>query len=167
MGAAHSLAEHMDIQDPLTIPVNKDVVAGAIFLAFAISFGVVSSAYPMGSAAQMGPGYYPLLLSGVLAALGFAIGLGGWRKPAQHLVVVRPLALVCVLSAPLLFAITLRPLGFVPAVILTTLLATIAAPRMGWVPRILTALGMALGCTAIFIWALGIPLPLLGALLRF
>lgn len=157
----------MDIQDPLTIPVNKDVVAGAIFLAFAIGFGVVSTAYPMGSAAQMGPGYYPLLLSGVLGVLGISVGLGGWRKPSPRLVVVRPLALVCVLAAPLLFAIALRPLGFVPAVILTSLLATMAAPRMGLMPRILTALGMAVGCTAIFIWALGIPLPLLGPLLRF
>lgn len=157
----------MDIQDPLTIPVNKDVVAGAIFLAFAIGFGVVSTTYPMGSAAQMGPGYYPLLLSGVLAVLGISVGLGGWRKPSQLLVVVRPLALVCVLAAPLLFAIALRPLGFVAAVILTSLLATMAAPRMGLMPRILTALGMAVGCTAIFIWALGIPLPLLGPLLRF
>lgn len=157
----------MDTQNPLTIPVNKDVVAGAIFLAFAIGFGLVSTAYPMGSAAQMGPGYYPLLLSGVLGLLGLFIAFAGWRKPAAQMVVVRPVALLCVLAAPLLFALTLRPLGFVAAVILTSLLATIAAPRMSWIARILTALGLALGCTAIFIWALGIPLPLLGSLLRF
>ena len=157
----------MDTQNPLTIPVNKDVVAGAIFLAFAIGFGIVSTAYPMGSAAQMGPGYYPLLLSGVLGVLGLLIAFAGWRKPAAQMVVVRPVALICVLAAPLLFAVTLRPLGFVAAVILTSLLATIAAPRMSWIARILTALGLALGCTAIFIWALGIPVPLLGSLLRF
>jgi len=157
----------MDTQNPLTIPVNKDMVAGAIFVAFAIGFGVVSTAYPMGSAAQMGPGYYPLLLSGVLGLLGLVIGLAGWRKPAQQMVVVRPLALISVLAAPLLFGVILRPLGFVPAVILTSLLATMAAPRMSWRARILTAIGLALGCTAIFIWALGIPLPLLGTLLRF
>jgi len=157
----------MQTQSPLTIPVNKDLVAGAIFVAFAIGFGAVSTAYPMGSAAQMGPGYYPLLLSGVLGALGLGIGLGGWRKPAQVMVVVRPPALIAVLAAPLLFAIALRPLGFVPAVLLTSLLATMAAPKMGWLARILTAAGMALGCTIIFIWALGIPLPLLGSLLRF
>jgi len=157
----------MDTQNPLTIPVNKDVVAGAIFVAFAIGFGIVSTAYPMGSAAQMGPGYYPLLLSGVLGVLGLFIAFAGWRKPAAQMVVVRPVALICVLAAPLLFAVTLRPLGFVAAVILTSLLATIAAPRMSWIARILTALGLALGCTAIFIWALGIPVPLLGSLLRF
>ena len=157
----------MDTQNPLTIPVNKDVVAGAIFVAFAIGFGIVSTAYPMGSAAQMGPGYYPLLLSGVLGVLGLFIAFAGWRKPAAQMVVVRPVALICVLAAPLLFAVTLRPLGFVAAVILTSLLATIAAPRVSWIARILTALGLALGCTAIFIWALGIPVPLLGSLLRF
>jgi putative tricarboxylic transport membrane protein len=157
----------METQNPLTIPVNKDVVAGAIFFAFAIGFGVVSTAYPMGSAAQMGPGYYPLLLSGVLGLLGLVIAVVGWRKPAQQMVIVRPLALISVLAATLLFAVTLRPLGFVAAVILTSLLATMAAPRMSWIARILTAIGLAVGCTAIFIWALGIPLPLLGSLLRF
>lgn len=157
----------MQTQSPLTIPVNKDLVAGAIFVAFSIGFGVASTAYPMGNAAQMGPGYYPLLLSSVLGALGLGIGLGGWRKPAQMMVVVRPPALIAVLAAPLLFAVALRPLGFVPAVLLTSLLATMAAPKMGWLARILTAAGLALGCTTIFIWALGIPLPLLGPLLRF
>ena len=157
----------MDTQNPLTIPVNKDVVAGAIFLAFAIGFGVVSTAYPMGTAAQMGPGYYPLVLSGVLGLLGLVVALASWRKPAQKMIVVRPTVLICVLAAPLLFAVALRPLGFIPAVILTSLLATMAAPRMSWMARGLTAIGLALGCTAIFIWALGIPLPLFGSLLRF
>ena len=157
----------MDTQNPLTIPVNKDVVAGAIFFAFGLGFGIFSTAYPMGSAAQMGPGYYPLLLSGVLGLLGLITALAGWRKPAEQVVVVRPRALISVLAAPLLFAVTLRSLGFVPAVILTSLLATLAAPKMSWIARILTAIGLALGCTVIFIWALGIPLPLLGTLLRF
>ncbi|MDF2797316.1 MAG: hypothetical protein K0R85_60 [Devosia sp.] len=157
----------MDTQKPLTIPVNKDVVAGAIFLTFAIGFGLVSTAYPLGSGAQMGPGYYPLMLSGVLALLGAAIALAGRRKPAQQMIVVRPLALLSVLASPLLFALTLRPLGFISAVILTSLLATMAAPKMSWTARLLTALGLAIGCTTIFIWGLGIPLPLLGSLLRF
>lgn len=157
----------MDNHPPLTVPINKDIVAGAIFLVFAIGFGATSTAYPMGSAAQMGPGYYPAVLAGVLGVLGAVIAVGGWRKPAERLVVVRPRALIAVLAAPLLFAITLRPLGFVPSVILTSLLATMAAPRMAWPHRVYTALGLALGCTAIFIWALGIPLPLFGALLSF
>ncbi|MGU3575600.1 tripartite tricarboxylate transporter TctB family protein [Brucellaceae bacterium C25G] len=146
----------------LTIPINKDIVAGGLFFSFAILFGYISSTYPMGRAAQMGPGYYPALLSGILALIGIAMGITGVRKPLEHMVIVRPSALIAVLGAPLVFAVTLRPLGFVPAVMLTSLTATLAAPKMSWKHRLLTAVFLALGCAAIFIWALSIPLPLLG-----
>lgn len=156
-----------DTDTPLIVPINKDVVAGAIFVAFALGFGVISTNYQMGSLAQMGPGYYPALLSAILAGFGIAIGIAGLRKGSEKIVAVRPLALIAVLGSPLLFAATVRSLGFVPAVILTSLVATIAAPKMTLIQRLGATAILTLGCTAIFIWALGIPLPLLGGWLTF
>lgn len=156
-----------DMDKLLVVPINKDVAAGAIFVAFALGFGLISTNYPMGRLAQMGPGYYPALLSAILAVFGIAIGITGFRKGAEKVVVVRPLALIAVLGSPILFAATVRPLGFVPAVILTSLVATIAAPKMTLIQRLGAALVLTLGCTVIFILALGIPLPLLGNWLTF
>jgi len=149
---------------PRILSLSKDVVTGVVFLGFAIIFGLISTRYPMGSLARIGPGYYPLILSGLLAGLAVTLIIRGWNKPRIQLVVVRPAALVCVLAAPLLFALTIRPLGFVPSIILATLLATMAAQFMPWKVRLACACVMALGCSAIFIWALGVPLPLFGSL---
>lgn len=149
----------------LAVSINKDVVAGVLFFGFAAAFGYMSTFYPMGRAAQMGPGYYPALLSGALALLGIALTVTGRRKPSVRMIVVRPTALIAVLATPLVFALTLRPLGFVPAVALASLTATIAAPTMSLKHRAFSAMCLAAGCTAVFIWALGVPLPLFGYLL--
>lgn len=149
----------------LAVAINKDVVAGVLFFGFAAAFGYMSTYYPMGRAAQMGPGYYPALLSGALASLGVALTVTGSRKPAVRMIVVRPTALIAVLATPLIFALALRPLGFVLAVTLASLAATIAAPTMRLQHRFFSAACLAAGCTAVFIWALGVPLPLVGYLL--
>jgi len=150
---------------PRTLSLNKDIAAGGIFLFFAAIFGLVATNYPMGTLARIGPGYYPLMLSGLLALLAIAIIVKGWAKPPVMLVVVRPASLIFVLGAPLLFALTIRPLGFILAVILTTLMATMAAHGMAWRVRLACCLVMALGCSVIFIWALNVPLPLFGSFL--
>ena len=54
----------------LAIPNQRAFASGALFLAFAIFFFVEALAYPAGTAAKMGAGYFPLLLGIVLAAMG-------------------------------------------------------------------------------------------------
>lgn len=155
------------LQTPLGIPVGKDLLAGVVFVAFGIGFGVVSQNYPMGRLAQMGPGYYPALLSALLVGIGIAIAVTGLRKPAGTIVFASPLAICAVLACPLVLALAMRPLGFIPAVALATFVATLAAPAMNWTRRLIAIAGLSIGCTLIFVWALGIPLPLLGSLLGF
>src|SRR6266404_3308136 len=57
----------------------KDFVAGLIFLAFGIAAIVLSSAYPLGTAARMGPGYFPRILGILLIVLGLALALRALR----------------------------------------------------------------------------------------
>lgn len=51
----------------------QDFLAGLLFLALGIGFGWVASRHTLGSAADMGPGYVPLLLGLLLALLGVLI----------------------------------------------------------------------------------------------
>lgn len=65
----------------------QDFLAGLFFLALGIGFGWVASRHPLGEAADMGPGYVPLLLGLLLGVLGLLIlfkaltfeALGGGR----------------------------------------------------------------------------------------
>ena len=51
----------------------KNLLAGAIFVAFGLAFAIAAANYDLGSALKMGPGYIPLVLGGVLVLLGAII----------------------------------------------------------------------------------------------
>ena len=60
----------------------QDFWSGILFLAIGLLGVLFSRDYAMGTAARMGPGYFPTLLSGILAALGVIIALGAMMSKA-------------------------------------------------------------------------------------
>lgn len=56
---------------------RKDLLAGAVFVGFGLAFAVTASTYEIGSAVRMGPGYFPLVLGGLLVLLGILIAGSG------------------------------------------------------------------------------------------
>lgn len=62
--------------------LRNDQVAGLFILALAVFIGWQNRVYPLGSLAEPGPGYVPLLLAIALGATGLAIAaLGGRSAP--------------------------------------------------------------------------------------
>ena len=51
----------------------QDFLAGLLFLAFGVGFGWAATRHPLGSAADMGPGFFPLLMGLLLGLLGVLI----------------------------------------------------------------------------------------------
>jgi hypothetical protein len=49
---------------------QRDFFAGLLFMATGVAFAWGATSYTVGSAARMGPGYFPLMLGIVLALLG-------------------------------------------------------------------------------------------------
>ena len=59
----------------------KDIFAGLIFIAFGVATVVLAREYAIGTAVQMGPGYFPAAIGLVLAVIGIAaIARGISRK---------------------------------------------------------------------------------------
>lgn len=54
----------------------KDRVLGIFFLMCGVMFGIASLGYPLGVAADMGPGYFPFLVSSLLIVAGLTLILG-------------------------------------------------------------------------------------------
>jgi len=48
----------------------KDLLTGLLFLTVGVIFGVSSWNLSVGTSADMGPGYFPLLISSVLSVIG-------------------------------------------------------------------------------------------------
>jgi hypothetical protein len=145
----------------------RDAAAGAIFFALGAAFALGARSLEIGSAFRMGPGYFPLLLSVILMLLGAIIIASSFASQNQPLGPVPWRGLVLVLAAPVVFGLSVRKLGLVPAIVLTVVLAVYASRRSRlWLAAAMAA-GLTIFCLAVFSYGLGLPLPLLGPWLRF
>lgn len=99
---------------------QRDFWAGVMFLAIGLFFVVHSQAYQFGSAARMGPGFFPTMLGVLMILLGLLVTANAYsRNTAEdrlEKVGWRELALILV--AITAFAIALPVLGMVPAIAL-------------------------------------------------
>ena len=141
----------------------KDVLAGSAFIGFGLAFAVGATTYEIGTALRMGPGYFPLVLGGVLILLGVLIitkGLIAGEGAAIGAVPWKAAGLI--VAALLFFGVTIRGLGVVPSVFVTALLAGWSGHRPGAVAPVVIAVGLTAVSVIIFIVALQLRLPLFG-----
>ena len=142
---------------------RKDLVAGLIFIGFGSLFALGATSFDFGDPVRPGPGFYPLVVGVLLAVLGIAIIVRSAVEEDDGPVTMpswRAVALI--VGGLLVFALTVRGAGLVPATFLAALLASLASRNT----QPLGALVMAAGLTAlsvlIFVVALNLRLPLLG-----
>jgi hypothetical protein len=145
-----------------------DALAGLLFILFGLLFGVQSLGLEIGTAFRMGPGYFPLVLSGLLLLLGGLIVASAIRDPGgEKMGLMAWRGVLFILPAPILFGLTVRGLGFVPAVFLTTLVAALATQKMRLPWAILLAAGVTFFATLVFSFGLGLPFRRFGPWLEF
>ncbi len=144
----------------MKLPDSKDFWSGLMLIAIGGAAVFIARDYPFGTALRMGAGFFPVVLGIVLMLFGLTFALRGIRDRARiegnwslRALVVLPLAFVA-------FGVLMEHAGFVPAM-LALMIGSAAAGtefRVGEVLAlsvVLTAL-----CVALFIWALGLPYPL-------
>lgn len=146
----------------MTSRANADLYAGLLIASIGGLGLWLSLGQSLGSLFRMGPGYMPMLLSGLLLLLGGIIALRGLVRPDSpvRLGSLRPPLLIA--GSVLAFAFCIRNLGLVPAVLAAVLVASPALPGEGrrrWIEILLLAALMALFSVAVFIWGLGLTLP--------
>jgi hypothetical protein len=54
----------------------RDLLAGAVFVALGLAFLVGALGLERGTAFRMGPGYFPLVLAGLLVLIGVTMSAG-------------------------------------------------------------------------------------------
>jgi hypothetical protein len=140
---------------------KKDVWAGLLLIVIGAAAMIMARNYPFGSALRMGPGYLPIVLGALLILFGLAIlasGLAGGEKiegtwPLRALVML-PLSLV-------LFGLLVDRAGFVPAMLVLIFGSAAASREFRFVEVLLFAAGLTALAVAVFVWALGLPYPLI------
>jgi Tripartite tricarboxylate transporter TctB family len=143
---------------------NKDLLAGLMFVAIGLVFFVGAYSYQMGTAARMGPGYFPRILGAIMVVLGLLVagaGLKNQAKWAQSSGIGwtwKPVFLVT--AAVILFGFTLPNLGMIAAIIVLIGLAGYAAHDKVYSQLAMIAVLMCVFCAGVFIYGLKLQMKL-------
>jgi hypothetical protein len=145
----------------LTLANNKDVWAGLMLIAIGAAAIFVARNYPFGTALRMGPGFFPVVLGGLLIAFGLAVLAIGLRKGESmtgswslRALIILPLSLI-------LFGLLMEYAGFVPAMLVLIVGSATASTEFRFLEVLLFAAGLTALSVAVFVWALGLPYPLI------
>ena len=154
----------------MKIKSQKDFFSGLMFLVVGAAFAWGASTYNVGTGARMGPGYFPMMLGFLLAALGGVImfqalvvetvtgdKIGKWAW--------RPIGFV--LGANLIFGVflgglpsfKLPSLGLIVSIYALVIVASLAGERFKLKPVLILATILAVGSYAAFIKLLNLQMP--------
>jgi Tripartite tricarboxylate transporter TctB family len=146
---------------------QKDFWSGVMFFAIGLAFVGFAQDYATGTAQRMGPGYFPTALGGLLAVLGLVIAIKGLAHEAPDGDIERfhfgPLAIV--LGAVVLFAFLLRPAGLVAALLALIGVSAYASHEFRVREVVPLAAFLVALVLAVFIWGLGMVIPVWPAFL--
>ncbi len=148
----------------------KDFWSGVMFIAFGLFFAGFARNYDMGTAARMGPAYFPTVLGLLLMALGAFVAFKGMRTEPEdgHGQVdkfhFKPLGFV--LGAVVAFGLLLRPAGLIVALLALIIVSSLGSGEFKLKEILPLAIGLCLLVLAVFIWGLGLTIPVLPAFME-
>lgn len=147
--------------------LNKDVCCGALFTLMGILFGYQGLfKLQLGTLRSMGPGFFPVFLSAVAILIGLIVMVSGLRKGGENALSALPWrALTAILGAPLIFGLMIAPFGLVPSILVLAIIAAAASRKTTVTSAVAISVVMTVFCALVFVFGLGIPIPLFGNLI--
>jgi hypothetical protein len=136
----------------------KDFWSGALFIAVGIGAIVLGSHYALGTAARMGPGYFPRILGILLIVLGAILALRATRTSGGPIARVHWRPTLIVLGSVVLFGAIVRPLGVALSTVI--LIVTSSAASREFRPREALVAGIVLAALAVGVFVVGLQLQL-------
>lgn len=138
----------------------KDFWAGLIFVAIGGGFVLLAQEYRLGDMHRMGPALFPILVGALLATLGAIMALRAFALDGPPVPRFEARPILVSLLAIVLFAIALQWAGLVAAVAVLVLIGANATREVRLLDVLALAAVMVVFSVAVFVWLLGLPLPL-------
>jgi hypothetical protein len=142
------------------IRAGKDFWSGIMFIAFAAVGFCLGRNYAIGSAGEMGPGFFPVMLSLILAGLGLILVARAVMTGDHPIRSFTLWPLLWLVLGVIAFGFAITKLGLVICVLMTVGFAALAGRESGFVESIILASALAGLSLGIFHYALRLPLPL-------
>jgi len=134
----------------------KDLVAGLMFIAVGILAIVIASNYTLGTAARMGPGYFPRILGILMIVLGAIIALRSLRLAGPPLPGWKWRPVLVVLGSVVVFGMVVNWLGLVVSTILLIVMSSAASTEFR--PKEAAISGVLLAVLAVVVFVIGLKL---------
>ncbi len=159
----------------MKIKSQQDWWAGLMFIAFGIFFIVVAlgtpeffdkmvgsrliPGYQMGSSVRMGPAYFPVVLGGILAALGLLVLLDSLVEDGEPVAKFHFRPLLWIGLSSLAFAYLLKPLGLVLASVALVFISAYGGHEFKWKEVTIMSVILAAFSVLVFVKGLSLPFP--------
>jgi putative tricarboxylic transport membrane protein len=147
----------------LRIKSQRDFWSGLLFVAVGVIFAVGARNYSLGTSARPGPGYFPLMLSVIMAILGAIVVFkaltieteGG--DPIGH-VAWKPL--IIIVAAIAVFGATITWLGMIISIPILILISSFASDEFHWRDVLVNSIVLTVASWLIFIVGLKLTIPM-------
>lgn len=147
---------------------QKNFWSGLMFIAFGLFFVGFAQQYDMGSAARMGPAFFPTMLGGIMFLLGIIVTIEGLAT--EHADgKVEPFnfrALGLVLGSVVAFGLLLRPAGLLVALFVLICISSLGSHEFKLRDVVLLSIGLSLLILGVFIYGLSMTIPVLPSFWR-
>ena len=143
----------------LRIKSPQDVGAAVVFMAIGLAGVYFGRDLALGTAARMGPGYFPVILSWTIFGIGVVVGFKGLTIEGPRIEPVQLRPILVIVAAILAFGYLIEKLGLAITAALLTVLAGYARRDVSLWETLLLAAGLALFCVGLFVYALSQPFP--------
>lgn len=142
--------------------LTRDFMSGVMFCGVGLGAAIVASGYGFGSPARMGPGFFPIVVGGLLAAMGLALIVQSLRHPetdepveALHF---RPLFFIS--AAIVSFGILIEDRGLIAALVALIVIARFAGREGSLLELAVMVVVLIAVAVGIFVYGLNIYLRL-------
>jgi hypothetical protein len=137
----------------------KDFYAGLLFIAFGVGAIVVGSNYALGTAARMGPGYFPRILGILLIVLGSILALRALRLQGSPVPRFHWRPTLIVLGSVVVFGLIVQHLGLMLSTVGLIFAASTASPEFRWKEALVSGICFAVLAIGVFVLGLKLQLP--------
>lgn len=149
---------------PLRIRNPQDLWCGLLFIALGVLAVYLSRNYVMGTALEMGPGYFPTWLGYIMMGFGVVIGAMAFRlegDPDRESLAWRTWAfrpwLVTTAAIAVYAWMMDAEAGFVPSLFVLVVGSSLAHKDVRWIETLVLAACVTAGAVGIFILGIGLP----------
>ena len=139
---------------------HSDLLFGIFLIAVAVGSFLATRHLTFGTAADMGPGYMPRVITAGLLAFGLYFMVKGLIAPARRIEAVKLRPLIGILAAVGIFAFLVIKAGLALAAVATIIVAGFASSETKPLENILFGGALAAAAVMLFVKALSLPVPI-------